>query len=157
MMPFHLKDFQSVASIVNSRAIDGIDFFSGAYPAQYGDRMSGVMNMSLRTPQKKTETELALSFFNTSVLSLGTFGGDEKGDWLVTARRGNLDLIADIINPDVGSPDYQDYLVHAGWAFNPRARLSANILVSNDKLTLNDVDRGESASANYKNRVMWAG
>jgi len=153
--PFHLKDFQSVASIVNSRAIDGIDFFSGAYPAQYGDRMSGVMNMSLRTPQKKTETELALSFFNTSVLSLGTFGGDEEGDWLVTARRGNLDLIADIINPDVGSPDYQDYLVHTGWAFNPRARLSANILVSNDKLTLNDVDRGESASANYKNRVIW--
>ena len=153
--PFHLKDFQSVASIVNSRAIDGIDFFSGAYPAQYGDRMSGVMNMSLRTPQKKTETELALSFFNTSVLSLGTFGGDEKGDWLVTARRGNLDLIADIINPDVGNPDYQDYLLHAGWAFNPRARLSANILVSNDKLTLNDADRGESANANYENRVLW--
>ena len=153
--PFHLKDFQSIASIVNSHAIDGIDFFSGAYPAQYGDRMSGVMNMSLRTPQQEPENELAFSFFNTSLLSLGTFGGDDKGDWLVTARRGNLDLIADIINPDVGNPDYQDYLIHAGWAFNPRARLSANILVSNDKLTLNDADRGESANADYENRVLW--
>ncbi|MGB5690769.1 MAG: TonB-dependent receptor [Woeseiaceae bacterium] len=153
--PFHLKDFQSIASIVNSNAIDGIDFFSGAYPAQYGDRMSGVMNLSLRTPQEEPETELAFSFFNTSLLSLGTFGGDDRGDWLVTARRGNLDLIADIINPEVGNPDYQDYLAHVGWDFNPRARLSANVLVSHDKLTLHDVDRGESANADYENRVIW--
>lgn len=153
--PFHLKDFQSVATIINSNAIDGIDFFSGAYPAQYGDRMSGVMNMSLRTPQKNSETELSLSFFNTSALSLGTFGDAEQGDWLVAARRGNLDLIADVIDPDAGDPDYQDYLLHTGWEFGPRARLSINALISNDKLTLNDVDRGESARAKYKNQVFW--
>ncbi len=153
--PFHLKDFQSVATIVNSNAVDGIDFFSGAYPAQYGDRMSGVMDMSLRKPQKDTETELSLSFFNTSALSLGTFGANDQGDWLVAARRGNLDLIADVIDPDVGDPDYQDYLAHAGWDFGARARVSVNALVSNDKLILNDVGRGEFARARYKNKVLW--
>jgi hypothetical protein len=153
--PFHLKDFQSIATIVNSRAIDGIDFFSGAYPAKFGDRMSGVMNISLRSPQQETETELALSFFNTSALSIGSFGDDDKGDWLVAARRGNLDLIADVIDPSVGSPDYQDYLVHAGWVFSPRARLSVNVLNSHDKLSLNDVNRGESAIASYENSVFW--
>ena len=40
--PYHLKDFQSVATTVNSSAIAGMDFFTGAYPARYGDRMSGV-------------------------------------------------------------------------------------------------------------------
>mgnify|MGYP001817812691 FL=1 len=153
--PYHLKDFQTVASIVNSNAIDGIDFFSGAYPAQYGDRMSGVMDMRLRTPQKSRETELALSFFNTSVLSLGSFGEEAQGDWLVAARRGNLDLIADAVDPEFGSPDYQDYLLHGGWVFNPRMQLSANVLVSNDKLSLNDVDRGEAARATYENTVAW--
>lgn len=153
--PFHLKDFQSVATIVNSNAIDGIDFFTGAYPARYGDRMSGVMDISLRTPQQDTETELSLSFFNTSALSLGTFGGADKGDWLVAARRGNLDLIADVIDPATGSPDYQDYLVHTGWAFNPRLRLSANLLMSHDKLSLNDEDRGEFTNASYENTVFW--
>ena len=153
--PFHLKDFQSVATIVNSNAIDGIDFFSGAYPARYGDRMSGVMNISLRSPQQDSETELAVSFFNTSALSIGQFGSDNKGDWLVAARRGNLDLIADVVDPSVGSPDYQDYLIHTGWEFNPRTRLSANVLVSRDKLSLNDVDRGEFATASYENTVFW--
>jgi outer membrane receptor protein involved in Fe transport len=153
--PFHLKDFQSVATIINSNAIDGIDFFSGAYPAKYGDRMSGVMNISLRTSQEDAETELALSFFNTSALSIGKFGGNEQGDWLFAARRGNLDLIADVIDPEFGSPDYQDYLLHAGWEFHRRAKLSVNILASRDKLTLNDLDRGESANARYENEVLW--
>lgn len=153
--PYHLRDFQSVATIINSNAIDGIDFYTGAYPAKYGDRMSGVMNMSLRTPGKPIETELSLSFFNTSALSLGTFGSDEQGDWLFAARRGNLDLIADVVDPDVGSPDYQDYLLHAGWEFGPRTQLSANLLYSKDKLTLADVDRGEFANADYENQVLW--
>ena len=153
--PFHLKDFQSVATIINSNAIEGIEFYSGAYPARFGDRMSGVINMHVREPEKVLETELALSFFNASVLSMGRFGENNQGDWLLSARRGNLDLIADIINPDIGSPDYQDYMVHAGWEFGPRANISANILASNDKLTLLDTDRGEQANAEYINQVFW--
>jgi len=153
--PFHLKDFQSVATTINSNAIDGIDFYSGAYPARFGDRMSGVINMHLREPDKAVETELALSFFNTSLLSMGRFGDGEQGDWLVAARRGNLDLIVDIINPDYGSPDYQDYIAHGGWDFGPRARMSANLIVSKDKLILNDEQRGENTTANYENQVLW--
>ncbi len=153
--PFHLKDFQSVATTINSNAIDGMDFYSGAYPARFGDRMSGVIDMHLREPDKAIETELALSFFNTSVLSMGRFGSGEEGDWLFATRRGNLDLIADIINPDIGNPDYQDYIVHAGWEFGPRAKLSANLMLSKDKLSLADVDRGENANANYENQVFW--
>jgi outer membrane receptor protein involved in Fe transport len=153
--PFHLKDFQAVATTINPNAIDGMDFYSGAYPARFGDRMSGVIDMHLREPDKPIETELALSFFNASVLSMGRFGGGEKGDWLVAARRGNLDLIADIINPDIGSPDYQDYIVHGGWEFGPRTKLSANFMLSKDKLLLADVDRGENANANYENQVFW--
>jgi outer membrane receptor protein involved in Fe transport len=153
--PFHLKDFQSVATVVNSNAIDGLDFYSGAYPARYGDRMSGVVSMSLRQPQKKTETELSLSFFNASVLSLGRFGEQEQGDWLFAARRGNLDLMADVIDPESGSPDYQDYLMHGGWEFGPRTQFAVNLLASNDKLILADADRGEKANATYKNRLVW--
>jgi hypothetical protein len=75
------------------------------------------------------------------------FGDQDQGDWLVSARRGNLDLIVDIIDPEFGSPDYQDYLAHVGWEFGPRAQLSASFLASDDKLRLADVDRGERAAA----------
>lgn len=153
--PFHLKDFQSIATIVNSSAIASVDFYAGAFPARFGDRMSAVMSMSLREPTEKRETELSLSFFNTSILSLGRFGGNEQGNWLFAARRGNLDLIVDVINPDFGNPDYRDFLGHIGWRFGRRADISANFLMSVDKLRLTDTARGEQASARYHNRIVW--
>ena len=154
--PFHLKDFQAVATVVNANAISGMDFYSGAYPARFGDRMSAVMDISLREPDKKIQTELALSFFNTSALSMGRFGGNQKGDWLFAARRGNLDLIADMIKPELGSPDYHDYLGHLGWAFGDRADISVNFLLSTDKIQLDDTERGEEASARYENQIFWS-
>ncbi len=153
--PYHLKDFQAIATIVNSAAIGGMDFYTGAYPAHYGDRMSGVLDIELREPEEPMETELALSFFNASILSLGTFGDAQRGDWLLSARRGNLDLIVDVIDPDRGSPDYRDFLGRVGWEFGPRAAVSANFLVSDDKLGLVDADRGERAAAQYRNQVAW--
>lgn len=112
--PYHLKDFQSVTTIVNANAIAGINLYTGGYPVLYGDRMSGVMSIEMRGPAADLETELAFSFFNTSALSTGTFGSPRQGDWLVAARRGNLDLIVDVVDPDYGSPDYQDLLLHVG-------------------------------------------
>ena len=153
--PYHLKDFQAIATIVNSGAIGGMDFYTGAYPAHYGDRMSGVLSIELREPEKPVETELGLSFFNASIVSLGTFGREQQGDWLLSARRGNLDLIVDIVDPDLGSPDYRDFLGHVGWEFGPQAVISASFLVSDDKLTLADADRGEQAAADYRNHVFW--
>ena len=153
--PYHLRDFQSVASIVNSSAVGGTDFYTGAYPAHYGDRMSGVLSMEMREANKDVETELALSFFNTSVLSMGQFGSAAQGDWLLSARRGNLDLITDVIKPELGSPDFHDFLGRVTWEFGPRAVLSANILVSDDKVRLADSSRGERARARYSNRVAW--
>ena len=153
--PYHLRDFQSVSTVINSRTVDSIDFYTGAYPAHYGDRMSGVLSMDMRSPAKDAETELSVSFFNMSALSLGTFGQQDQGDWLLSARRGNLDIIADVVDPDFGSPEYADYLAHIGWEFGPRARLTANLLVSDDRVRLSDTDRGEEARANYANRVGW--
>jgi outer membrane receptor protein involved in Fe transport len=153
--PYHLKDFQAITTIINSNAIGGMDFYTGAYPARYGDRMSGVLEIGLREPVAPIQTEIALSFFNASLLSMGQFGDERQGEWLISARRGNLDLIVDVVDPDFGSPHYQDYLAHVAWEFGPRARLSANFLLSDDKLSLNDVDRGEEARGSYANEVFW--
>jgi len=153
--PYHLKDFQTIATIVNSSVIGGMDFYTGAYPAHYGDRMSGVLAIDMLEPDLSWQTELALSFFNASVQSSGILGDEGQGEWLLSARRGNLDLVADVIDPEFGSPSYHDVLGHLGWNFGARAEISANVLVSDDRITLNDVDRGESAGASYTNHVGW--
>lgn len=152
--PYHLKDFHSVATIVDQNVISGIDFYSAGYPARYGDRMSGVVDIRLREPPEQTESEIGISFFNTWGLSRGRFGGDDRGDWLLSARRGNLDLLLDAVNPDYGSPQYADYLAHAGWQAG-RHYISANALHSFDKIFIADADDTERANARYKNDILW--
>lgn len=154
--PFHLKDFLSFSSIIDQRAIAGIDFYSAGYPARYGDRMSGVIDIGLREPPPGRVTELGVSLFNTSALSAGSFDGRWSGDWLVSARRGNLDLVARAIRPEYGSPLTEDALAHIGFELGERAYLSANALFSFDKITLSDgEDEIEAAKARYSNLVFW--
>ena len=153
--PYHLKDFQSFVTIIDQNAISGMDFYSGGYPARYGDRMSGVIDMGLREANGKTETELGLSFFNATVLSIGNFGDQDRGEWLVSARRGTLDYILDVAAPDSGGPQYQDFLSHMGWQLSDRTHVSVNILASRDKISAFDQGSIGYAEAKYDNNVAW--
>ena len=40
---FHLKELFSFTSMIDADAIDGLEFMSGGYPAEYGNWMSGVV------------------------------------------------------------------------------------------------------------------
>jgi len=153
--PYHLKDFHALSTIVDQNAIADIDFYSAGYQVPYGDRMSGVVDISLREPTSETVTELGLSFFSASVLSMGRFGNSDRGDWLVTGRRGNLDLVVDVVNSDYGTPRYEDTVLHVGWELSDRSYISANALLSYDKISVAELDDSEQASAKYRNRIFW--
>jgi outer membrane receptor protein involved in Fe transport len=46
--PFHLKDFQSVFSVIDPRLIQSMDVYTGGFPVMFGDRMSGVIDLDSR-------------------------------------------------------------------------------------------------------------
>ena len=50
--PFHLKNFLSPVSLLDSRVIEGIEFYSGGYPAIYGDRMSAIVDAATVRPSQ---------------------------------------------------------------------------------------------------------
>ena len=43
--PFHFKDFLSIFSTIDPAIIREIEVYTGAFPAAFGDRMSGVINI----------------------------------------------------------------------------------------------------------------
>jgi len=153
--PYHLKDFHSVATIVNQGAVAGIDLHTAGYQARFGDRMSGVVNVSLVEPPNEMVTEIGFSFFNTSLMSMGRFGGNKRGDWLVSIRRGNLDLVSAAVNSNLGSPRFQDLLARVGWQLNERSYLSMNLLTSFDKIDIATSSGSENAKARYVTSVSW--
>jgi outer membrane receptor protein involved in Fe transport len=112
--PFHIRDYQSLFSAIDARAVDGIEVYAGGFPARYGDRIGGLVLIDALNPEQPRHTEFGLSVFNTSVLSAGTIG-QGTGDWLVSARRGNLDRF---VKKELGKPTYSDFFGELGVNFS---------------------------------------
>jgi hypothetical protein len=150
--PFHIRDYQSVFSAIDARAIDGVEVYTGGFPVRYGDRMSGLVLMESLEPAGASHNEIGLSVFNTSLLTAGSSG---DASWLFSARRGNLDLV---INPDFGQPSYFDLFGEVAWTLSPAARISVNALYADDTVRLvleTDPEEREQIASNTRNAQVW--
>lgn len=154
--PFHLKDIGGGAlSILDVEAIGGIDMMTGAFPVEYGDRMSGVFSIDSHTPTPgRSRTSLGLSFTNVRFLTEGRFD-DNKGEWLVLARRGYLDIILGLLDDGSGfSPTYYDVFGKTKYRLNNKHTLGFNVLQAGDDLTF-DEDDGFIAETRYTSSYAW--
>lgn len=152
--PFHVRDYQNIFSTVDSRAIDGVEVYTGGFPVRYGDRLSGVVLMESLDLTRPRHTEIGLSVFNTSFLTAGR-NADSTSDWLFSARRGNLDLV---IDKKFGQPRYYDLFGQYSAWLTPDARLSVNALFADDQVvvvTESDLDEIEEATSRTRNAQFW--
>lgn len=152
--PYHARDFQSIFSTVDSRIIDGVEVYTGGVPLRFGDQMSGAVLMTTIDPAIVQRNEIGVSVYNTSILFSGLLDSG-RGGWLVSARRGNLDLV---IKPEFGSPKYHDIFASFRYELSPDATLTANALYAKDKISLtlaDDPDDLEAAGSNAESVQLW--
>lgn len=152
--PFHIRDYNNIFSTIDARAIAGVEAFTGGFPANYGDSMSGVLLLDSQRPDQDRRTELGLSIYNTSLLLSGR-SGDGAVDGLFSARRSNLDVI---LNDDLGKPDYFDVFAEVGWRVSDRTRLALNGLYADDRvvvITESDPAELEKSVSRTRNRHLW--
>ena len=154
--PFHLKNFLTPVSVFDVEAIDSMDVYSGGFTANYGDRMSGVIDITSLSPPKERYTELGLSLFHANALSAGTFA-QGRGQWLGSVRRSNLDLIAHAINSDVGDAEYFDVFGRVSFALTDTTTLFGSALTSHDDIDANTKDQAQQTEAQYRNTYVWGG
>jgi outer membrane receptor protein involved in Fe transport len=150
--PFHLKNFYSPISLLDSRLIDNIEFYSGGFPAPYGDRMSAIIDArTVRPPGRYYEA--GLSLFHLNGLASTSFA-DERGHALISARRGNLGELSSLAEEDFGTPDYSDGFAHAHYQLLDTTRISFDMLASGDQIVARR-DDAQLARAKYRNAYAW--
>ncbi|NJD20013.1 MAG: hypothetical protein FIA95_12130 [Gemmatimonadetes bacterium] len=157
--PYHLKDQDGILGSVDVQALGGIDLITGGFPAEYGDRMAGVFDMTTRRPPAGgMRNTIGMSLSSLSYGSQGTFA-DGKGQWLASLRRGFLDIVLDITGVDDDlSPRYWDALGRAQYLVTPDHLLSFNLLHAGDDGRWSDPeDTGSQVSSNWSNGYAWLG
>jgi outer membrane receptor protein involved in Fe transport len=152
--PFHLKDFQSIFSAINPALVGAADIYTGGFPVNFGDRMSGVIDIHPVRADAVTRGELAASLYNTSGFTAGRYDRG-RGDWVIAARRGNLARVLDWSGMKLGDPAYFDMYAHVGRRLGDSLSISANLLRFDDDIELADSDFEEQARARYRDRYLW--
>lgn len=132
-------------SIINNKILANSDFFTGAFPAEYGNGVAGVFDLRMRNGNtSKTELSSQLGFLGWDVMAEGPFSKKSKASYLVTYRYSTLALFSALKIP-IGTdavPAYQDASFRLNFPMGKKASLSfygiggtsnINILISNQK------------------------
>ena len=153
--PYHLQDVEGGLSLLDVNVMGALELTTGGFTAEYGDRLTGVLTMRTIDPAAEgARTAVGVSMLNTRVTSRGTFaqGG---GGWLVSARRGYLDLIL----RTAGASDSLDPVFYDAFAKVQRdlprfGRVAAHVLHAGDRLTYLDSDE-PSLRSRYGSTYTW--
>lgn len=154
--PFHIRTLYSPLSIIDPGIIGQAQVLSGGFTAEYGNQMSGIVDITTAWPDGEPVHQLGVSFVSSFARSSGLFA-ENRGAYLVSARRGYLDLIADTAT-DEGEelePRYSDVFARVNYRLNDSLELSANVLSAFDDTKFVDVADGEAFGGESELNYGW--
>jgi hypothetical protein len=112
--PNHFAIFGSTGgpvSILNNKTLSNSDFFTGAFPAQYGNALAGVFDLKLRNGNfEKHEQTFQLGLIGAEAMIEGPISKKSGASYLATYRYSTLELMKSAgINFGVSAiPKFQD-------------------------------------------------
>ncbi len=97
-------------TIFSSQLLANSDFFTGAFPAEYGNALAGVFDMKLRNGNnEKREHTFQVGMMGIDVSSEGPFKKGENATYLFNYRYSTMGLLSELgILPSDQIPKYQD-------------------------------------------------
>ncbi len=153
--PYHLQDFGGAVSIIDLGVIRRADLLMGGFPAEYGDKMSGVFDITTKTGNRdRFSMNLGIDLINAHALLEGPLS--DKGSWLVSARRGYVDLILALMNADEDlRPQYADLYSKVAYDLTDKDKLTLNALYAWDDNFINEDNDADDLDSTYHNAMFW--
>ncbi len=84
-------------SILSSQLLTNSDFMTGAFPAEYGNALSGVFDLNLRKGNNENrEYTLQAGFLGVDFAAEGPFSKNYKGSYLINYRYSTLSILSEL-------------------------------------------------------------
>lgn len=133
--PTHLFGF---ISAFNSDAVKDVELLKGGFPAEYGGRMSAVLNVTQKDGnQDRVQGLVGLGLLSSRASVQGPIG---NGSWFIGGRRTYLDLLLGILPEDEESPfpsfNFYDLNAKITQNLGENDKVSISGFLTNDNLTL---------------------
>lgn len=94
---------------LSSQVLGNSDFFTGAFPAEYSNALSGVFDIHLRKGNnQKRENTIQVGIIGIDVASEGPFKKDGKSSYIFNYRYSTLDLLSSLMPENADGTKYQD-------------------------------------------------
>jgi len=123
-------------SYINLKLVEGADFYAGAFPSIYGDKLSSVLNIHFREGNR----ERHIQDLNLSMTGFGgVFEGpiNKNSSYIFSVRRSYLELIESQLNMDI-TPNYWDFNLKMNYDLNDKEKLSLISFLAIDNAVSNE-------------------
>jgi hypothetical protein len=98
-----------IVTVFSSQMLANSDFFTGAFPAEYGNALAGVFDMKFRTGNsEKREHTVQFGVLGVDIASEGPFKKGSNATYLFNYRYSTFGLIQPLLPANSGVPIYQD-------------------------------------------------
>jgi outer membrane receptor protein involved in Fe transport len=166
--PYHIKDFDNgIFSIIDPDVIGSLELIPGGFPAEYGDKMAGVLDLTTAQASSDLSGQVGISVSSIWVGASSSLGAEDQTRWRVSARNGVIEFLnGDEESEDevrrASGPSYWDLIGKLEHSFSPANVLSLNVLLSSDsfeeeEMELDDFGDPESDTidSEYENSYVW--
>ena len=130
--------------MLNNNLLENSDFFTGAFPAQYGNALSGVFDLNMRNGNnQKYEHLFQVGFNGFEAGTEGPFNQNHKSSYVANFRYSTLELVSGFINlGTTGVPKYKDFSFKLNFPLK-KGRITVFGLGGDSKITMLDKDNGK--------------
>ncbi|MBA3665883.1 MAG: TonB-dependent receptor [Bacteroidetes bacterium] len=133
-------------STFNTKALNNVTLIKGGFPAQYGGRLSSILDITMKEGNNQKYTvEAGIGLISSNITIEGPIVKD-KASFIISARRTYLDLLIKPFLPKNISTTYNFYDLNTkiNWQVSKRDRLFLSTFSGNDKAGYT-----EASSINY--------
>jgi hypothetical protein len=153
--PFHFTAFQNLLSVFNPAAVQRADVYTGGFPARYGTRSAGVIDLIPQAVSAGSDQRVGASLLSFDASSMGR-ADRWPVDWLATARHGTEDDgVLQPIDGAANEPEFTDALGRVRWFASPSATGTLGWLVIDDTMSITAEQSREQAYARHNQVYSW--